>query len=294
METCEGLILRSLSGFYNVKTTKGIVCCKARGSLRYHDNDLLTGDKVEIEQDGQSGIIINRLPRKNALIRPPIANLDRIFLVVSSCNPDVNYLVTDKLSVIAHYMKIEPIIVLTKCDLKPVDEILGIYQQAKLPVVCVDYSNWDPQALLSLIYGHTSAFCGNSGVGKSTLLNHLFPQLKLQSGEISAKLKRGRHTTRTVELFEIQDGYVADTPGFSKVILSYYQAIPKEQLACCFPEFLPYLGSCKFQDCSHTTETDCAILQAASRGEIAASRYRSYVAMYNEAKSYCSWKTSSK
>lgn len=284
MEIHEGLIMCSRSGFYNVKTKEGLVCCKARGSLRYHDHNLLTGDKVTIEQDGQTGMIVARLPRKNALTRPPIANLDRIFLVVSSCDPEVNYLVTDKLTVISQFMKIDPVIVLTKCDLKPVDTIRSIYQKANLPVVCIDYQNWQPQRMLSFMHGYLSAFCGNSGVGKSTLLNHLFPHLNLQSGEISAKLKRGRHTTRTVELFEIKDGYVADTPGFSRVMLSCYPSIPKEKLAGCFSDFQPYLGLCQYNDCSHTTEKGCAILQAVENGEIAVSRHRSYLAMYHETK----------
>ena len=181
-------------------------------------------------------------------------------------------------------------IVVSKNDLKTGDELAEVYRQSGIRVYqCSPDSREETDDLLSFLRGKVSAFTGNSGVGKSTLLNRLFPQLELQTGDISEKLGRGRHTTRVVELFELDGCFVADTPGFSTVDLQRYEMIDKEQLQYCFPEFEQYLGQCQFTSCAHTCEKGCAVLAALEEGKIAPSRHRSYVQMYNEVKDIKPW-----
>lgn len=285
----EGLIMKAISGFYYVKSAGAVYECKARGVFRKKEMKPFVGDHVLIETEGKRGVLNEILPRKNQFARPPLANLDQIFFIISSCDPLPNYFITDKLIAIAEHKEIEPIIVATKGDLSPVDPIVERYSKAGFRTVAVNNMDWTVDDISEFLYGNVSAFCGNSGVGKSTLLNNLLPFADLETGETSAKLGRGRHTTRHVELFEVEGGFVADTPGFSTVETMQYDIIEKDQIQYCFREFSDHLGQCKFTGCSHTVEKGCAVLDALARGEISPSRHESYLQMYNEAKEIKSW-----
>lgn len=281
--------MRSLSGFYNVKTDEEVIMCKARGAFRNKSESPVVGDRVVLSTNNESAIVDEILPRKNIFVRPPLANIDILFFVVSTCEPQINYNVTDKLIAIAESIGIEPVIVITKGDIASSQEVSAVYKKAGFKVIEADYENFDKEQFFSIFKGKISAFCGNSGVGKSNLLNNLLPDLCLETGETSKKLGRGRHTTRAVELFEIGGGYVADTPGFSTVVVSKYKKIPKEQLQMCFREFENYIGKCKFSVCSHTNEPGCAVIQALEEGKIEKTRYNSYCGMYEEALKYKDW-----
>ena len=230
-------------------------------------------------------------PRKNSLVRPPLANLDQLVLVVSIADPAPNAFVLDQLIAIAEYQDIEPVIVITKCDLADPSDFAKIYTDAGF-TVCLTRTleHQGIEQVMQVLQGKTSAFCGNSGAGKSTLLNAIDPRLALSTGDISQKLGRGRHTTRHVELFELpQGGYVADTPGFASLEMERAAYIPKENLQFAFPEVERYFGQCKFTGCSHTVEKGCAVRAALEAGEIDKTRYESYVTLYNEAKEVKEW-----
>ncbi len=284
----KGLIVSSVSGFYNVKSEEDIFSCRARGIFRKKYQKPVVGDFVTIKQSGNLYTITNILPRKNFFLRPPLANIDLIFLVVSVCEPSVNYLILDKLIAIAEYKKIDVAIIVTKTDLLQSYEVADIYNLAGIRNIFISNVDGDLDKIYNLIRGKISAFCGNSGVGKSTLLNRLFPGLNLQTNSISNKLGRGKHTTRVVELFPINGGFVADTPGFSTVDILKYDKISKEELASCFREFLRY-SDCKFRTCSHTFESRCGVKEAVERGLISRKRYENYCAIYNELKGKKYW-----
>ncbi len=283
-----GLIVSSISGFYKVKSGGNIFNCKARGIFRKNYQKPVVGDHVTIEQSDNSYIITEILPRKNFFLRPPIANIDLILLVVSVCEPSVNYLVLDKLIAIAEYKQIDVSIIVTKTDLSLSDEIAQIYNLAGISNIFINNLDSDLNKVYNLIDGKISAFCGNSGVGKSTLLNRLFPDLNLKTNPISDKLGRGKHTTRVVELFPVNGGFVADTPGFSTVDILKYDNISKEELSGCFREFVNY-SDCKFRSCSHTFESSCGVKDAVDRGFISKRRYENYCAIYNELKNKKPW-----
>ena len=288
----EALLIKGVGGLYTVETAGVLFSCRARGIFRKQKRPPLPGDRVRIQLSEQGDNTIEELlPRKNELLRPSAANIDRMFLVVSTTQPAPNLLLLDKMTAIAHIKGIEPIFVLTKSDLSPPDELAGIYTRAGFPVLCVNPQSPDAVCaqLTALLAGKISVFTGNTGVGKSTLLNRLMPQLALDTGEISRKLGRGRHTTRHVELFPVAGGYVADTPGFSALELNETEPILKENLADAFADFAPYLGSCRFQDCAHIKDKDCAVLAAVTKGEIAPSRHSSYCALYESAKELKEW-----
>ncbi|MDP4121219.1 MAG: ribosome small subunit-dependent GTPase A [Bacillota bacterium] len=289
----EGIIIKGIGGFYYVDSENKIYECKARGIFRKNGDTPYVGDRVSISvpQDGYA-VIEEIKPRRNYIIRPPIANLDTLVIVVSTCEPAPNMLVIDKMTAMAEYKGITPVIVISKADLQSADKIEDIY--IKSGIKTITYSSVQGIGLdeiKALLNGKITAFTGNSGVGKSTLLNALFPDLCLETGNISKKLGRGRHTTRSVELFSIDGGYVADTPGFSTVDIERYEMIKKEELPSCFPEFNDYLGECKFTSCSHTSEKGCRILSALADGEIDPSRFESYKAMYNEVKNIKEWES---
>ena len=248
----------------------------------------MVGDRVQVK----NGVIDQLLPRKNNLIRPPLANLDQLLFVVSMYKPAPNLLLLDKFIAIAEYKQITPILVVTKADLEDPAPLVEIYQKARIPVYVVEYAiPRTVDAVAACLSGKVSAFTGNSGAGKSTLLNAIDASLQLETGSISEKLGRGRHTTRHAQLYPVQGGgYVADTPGFSTFETNQYDIIRKEELAGCFREFVPYLGQCRFQDCSHTAERNCALRQAVEDGEIPRSRYESYCRMFEEAKGLKEWK----
>lgn len=291
----QGRIRKGIGGFYYVETALGIFECKARGVFRKEGISPLPGDMVEISlQDSEKklGTIEKISPRKNVLVRPPVANIDQLVLVSSICEPAPNLFVLDKMLAIAADANIEPVLIFSKTDLQSPEEIAATYKKAGFFVLCVSSETQEGVAAVEeLLKGKFSVFTGNSGVGKSSLLNSLNLGLALETGEISHKLGRGRHTTRQVELFPLEcGGYVADTPGFSSVRIEQNHFIRKENLAACFPEFEPYVGNCRFQSCSHVCEKGCAVRQALQQGEIAPSRYENYVAMYQEVKDIKEWK----
>lgn len=290
----KGLILRSQGGFYQVLTGTGELQCRGRGRFRKEDTQLVVGDRVEVQPTGEgSGFITGLMPRKNFLIRPPVANIDRLAMVVSSTQPAPNLLVIDKLTAIAARRGIPVVLVFTKVDLADTSALAELYGKAGYPVFQVDsLSGEGTQAVGELLAEGITAFCGNSGAGKSSLLNAIFPGLGLATGGISRKLGRGRHTTRHVELFPTgQGGYIADTPGFSAVEFLQFERMPARELAECFPEFEAYRGECRFTGCSHRVEKGCAVVAAVERGEIAKSRHQSYCAIYEELQTLKEWET---
>lgn len=293
MTVKNGFIKKAISGFYYIIAEDVCYECKARGVFRNREQTPLVGDSVSIEIDANGkGIITEVFQRKNAFLRPPLANLDKLFIVVSTCDPSPSLLVIDKLIAVCEYKEIEPIIVITKTDLQASLSLETIYRNAGFRVIAL--SNLEPNGLGEIreeLKGCLSAFAGNTGVGKSSLLNNLFPNLNLETSHTSKKLGRGRHTTRHVELFPIegQEGYVADTPGFGSMETERYEIILKENLQFCFREFEPYINKCKFTGCSHTAEKGCSVLSALRAGDIQQSRFDSYVVMYEEAKNIKEW-----
>ena len=291
MEIVTGLIVKAISGFYYIEAADTLYECKARGVFRKKGISPAVGDRAEVAvyEDGTASIE-TILPRKNELIRPPLANIDQLFIVSSVSEPSPNLLVIDKISAVAVEKGIEPIIVFTKADLADVSALLDIYRRIGLKAFSYSiHSPQDKEALYALLTGKISAFTGNTGVGKSSLLNSLFPSLAIETAEISHKLGRGRHTTRHSELYKVGGGYVADTPGFSAVDIERYEVIMGEDMAACFPEFREYLTQCQFSTCSHTCEKGCAVLAAVQQGKIPLSRHNSYKAMYDEVKTIPPW-----
>lgn len=291
MADAQGIIVKLLGGFYYVETENGIIECKARGIFRKKGLSPVVGDKVEISipKDGYSSID-KILPRKNKIVRPAIANIDKLVIVSSVCEPEPNLFIIDKMTATAVNKDIEPVIVFSKTDLKPADKLQEIYKTSGIRTIAFSSKTGEGTAeVKQLLNNSVVAFTGNSGVGKSSLLNRLFPELNIETGDISKKLGRGRHTTRSVELYKTDGGYVADTPGFSTVDLERYELINKDDLANCFPEFEDYINMCKFTSCAHICEKGCAVLQAVDNGEINKSRHNSYVEMYNEVKDIKEW-----
>ena len=287
----KGVIVKAISGFYYVEVADKIYECKARGVFRKESNTPLVGDLVVISIPDSGYPVIDEIKeRKNFLVRPPVANIDTIIVVCSTVSPSPNYKVIDKMISTAVYNDITPVVVISKSDIKSGEEIYSIYNQAGIKTIIYSAKTGEGlEEIYSLLPNKITAFIGNSGVGKSTLLNKLFPDFDLKTGEVSEKLGRGRHTTRTVELMKIKNGYVIDTPGFSTMQLEKYSITDKKQLQYTFPEFDDYLGQCKFISCSHTCEKGCAILQKVEEGIIPKSRHNSYVEMYNEIKDIKEW-----
>ena len=292
-EIRNGRIIKGIGGFYYVETEEQLYSCKARGVFRKKGITPLAGDLVEIRlgEDG-TGYVEEILPRKNFLTRPPVANIDQLIVVTSVCDPSPNTLLIDEAIAAAEDKEIEPVVVVSKTDLESGEWLRDIYEKAGIPFFAVSsVTDEGIEAVKSLLKGKVTAFTGNSGVGKSSLLNRIDPRLALETGEISQKLGRGRHTTRKVELLKLgNDTYVADTPGFSSISLEQCDLVRKENLQFCFREFEPYRNQCKFPSCSHTCEKGCAVLQAVQEGQIHLSRHTSYVAMYNEVKDFKEWK----
>ena len=287
----QGRILKGIGGFYYVEAEETIYECKARGVFRKRGTTPLAGDWVQICIDNDTGTIEEIFPRKNMLVRPPCANIDQMFLVTSICNPSPNLLVLDKMIAVAEDQEMEPILVISKTDLPSADELEQIYQKAGIQVITVSSVSGQGIAQIKMLLKDTiSVFTGNSGVGKSSLLNCISPEFRQETGIISSKLGRGKHTTRQVELLKLPcGGYVADTPGFSTMDMERYNIVKKEHLQYCFREMKPYITQCKFSSCSHTCEKGCAVLQAVERGEIAQSRHNSYAAMYEQVKDKKEW-----
>ena len=274
-----------------METAIGIFECKARGVFRKQKITPLAGDKVVISvNDNQENTIDEISDRKNYLLRPPVANVDIMAIVVATVNPKPSTLIIDKLTAIAVHKGIEPVIIITKTDLASAEELNDIYSLAGIKTVCVSSQTGEGiDKVRQLVSGKICVFTGNSAVGKSTLLNNLDECLSLKTGEYSNKLGRGRHTTREVELFPFLGGYLADTPGFSSLDFEKSELILKDELPLCFPEFEKHLGECKFSTCTHTCEKGCKIVEAVKNGEISVSRHNSYISFFNDAKNIKEW-----
>lgn len=288
-----GIINKAISGFYYVQSEGKLYECKAKGVFRNENTTPLVGDRVDFELDENNrGIVTKVLERKNEFTRPPIANIDKLFIITSILEPAPSLIVIDKLITICEYKDIEPIIVITKIDLGDFAKLKEIYTAAGFTVCAL---NNLAQNEFSEIKEHLrdciSAFAGNTGVGKSSLINNIYPELDLETAHISKKLGRGRHTTRHVELYYIAEinAHVADTPGFGSMDMAKYEIIMKDKLQYCFREFEPFLNQCKFTGCSHTSEKGCKILEAVKSGEISGERFASYLELYNDAKQIKEW-----
>ena len=282
-----GIITKAISGFYYVSDGEKIYECKARGSFRESGVSPLVGDRAEFEQIGeQKGVVTAVLPRKNLLSRPPVANIDKLFIISSYEKPAPNAYIIDKLTSLAEYKEIEPIIVFNKCDMGGFESWENIYKTAGFRVYTVSAENGAGiDALRTELKDCISTFTGNSGVGKSSILNVLFGELKLQTGDVSEKLGRGRHTTRHTELFSLPDGgFVADSPGFSSLECECNDYSFKENLVYCFRDLSEYADDCRFTSCTHTVEKGCNIIGAVENGKISESRHKSYVALFEELK----------
>lgn len=286
-----GLIIKAVGGSYTVEASDGVYECKARGVFRKRGISPMCGDSCEFTDENGGRVITEIAPRRNELIRPPLANLDMLLYVASVAEPSPNLTLIDKFIAICEHKSIEPVVVITKTDKGSGEEIAEIYRRAGFTVFSADNTTGEGSGeVRDFIAGKLCAFTGNTGVGKSSLLNRMFPSLELSTNEISRKLGRGKHTTRHVELFKMPGGgYIADTPGFSSFETNRYEIIFKDELKDCFREFAPYEGKCRFPDCAHTADKGCAVLQAVGEGLIAQSRHQSYLEMYEEAKQLKEW-----
>lgn len=288
----EGRIQKALSGFYYVDTGAEVLTCRARGKFRKDGLSPLVGDRVQVRELGKGeGFVEAVLPRKNAFERPAAANIDQLVVIASAAIPRTDPFLIDRIAAIAVLKGCEVVLLLNKCDLDPAEELYGIYTAAGFPTLRVSAETGEGlDTLIPLIAGKLSAFTGNSGVGKSSILNALDPTFHLKTGEISTALGRGRHTTRHVELFRLGCGAeVIDSPGFSSFETEELNWELKQHLPETFPEFRPYLGQCRFQDCSHTREKGCAVLAALKEGKIQPSRHKSYLRLYEELKPLQEW-----
>ncbi len=315
--TIKGKIIKGVGGLYSVKVCDQaspldgtLVACRAKGAFRHSNTTPLAGDNVLLLADSsenndrkaaESGFVVAQiLERKNALIRPPLANLDYIFVTMAATHPAPILTTVDKMISIAEFNGIEPVIVITKNDLSP-DEavrISDIYRKSGFTVFVISSVSGEGieevrKFIDTALKSKTAAFAGASGIGKSTLMNALFPKLNLFTSDISRKIERGRHTTRQVELFEISDdtdcGYIADTPGFSMLDFGRFDFFEKDDLPLTMREFVPYIGECRYTKCSHTKEEGCAIVEAVKRGDIPRSRHDSFLEMYETLKAKKKW-----
>ena len=291
MKIQTGRIIRSLSGFYDVQTPEGIVTCRGRGSLRRSGESPLTGDVVEITAEKGKGMVEKILPRKNSFVRPAVANIDALVVFAANVNPITEPFLIDRVAAIAGDQDVAVYLCINKCDLDPAVDLVKIYRNAGFTVIPASAETGEGvEQLRDLIRGKLTAFTGNSGVGKSSMLNRLCPDLQLPTGEVSEKLGRGRHTTRHVELYCLeQDTYVADTPGFSSFDTDQMEVILKENLQYSFPDFGAYLGCCQFHDCTHRKEPGCAVRNAVEDGLVEKTRYDSYLRLYEKASQIKQW-----
>lgn len=284
-------IIKALSGFYYVQTEDGVVECRARGRFRRQDQSPLVGDFVRITRQGDKGVLEALLPRKNAFIRPTVANIDQLVVLASCAIPVTEPFLIDRVLAIAQLQNVPALVVVNKDDLAPAQPLAEIYRRAGVPVLVTSAETGEGiEALREALAGKLSCLTGNSGVGKSSLLNRACPQLQLPVGEVSEKLGRGRHTTRHIELYSLgSNTFVADTPGFSAFDTERMELVHKEQLQYAFPEFAPYLGHCQFPDCAHRKEPGCAVRKALAEGKIGQTRYSSYERLYELASQLKEW-----
>lgn len=292
MET-KGIILKGIGGFYYVETEEGVFECKAKGKFRKERIVPLAGDRVVVTlRESQENTIDKIFERKNKLIRPPVANLDKLMIIVSVASPLPNPLIIDKLTVISQRVNILPVIVITKADLdeEKAKELFEIYSSTGYSTyVFSSVDKRNIKEISSEFKNCITALTGNSGAGKSTLLNCIDGNLNLSTGEISNKLGRGRHTTRQAEIFHVADGLVIDSAGFSSIEFSKDNLLLASELQHCFNEFEEHIPNCRFNGCTHINTKDCAVIEAVEKGIISQSRYESYISIYNELKDIKSW-----
>ena len=283
-----------MSGFYDVQTEDGVITCRGRGSLRRSGESPLTGDMVQITVENGKGMVEKILPRRNRFVRPAVANVDALVVFAANVNPVTEPFLIDRVSAIAGDQDVPVYICVNKCDLDPAVDLVRIYQNAGFSVIRASAETGEGvEQLRSLIDGKLTAFTGNTGVGKSSMLNALCPELSLATGEVSEKLGRGRHTTRHVELYCLGgDTFVMDTPGFSSFDTEQMDVLIKENLQYTFPDMAPYLGHCQFHDCSHRKEPGCRVRQAVDTGELEKTRYESYLRLYEKAEQIKLWELS--
>ena len=287
----QGKIIKGIGGFYYVDTGNGVpVETRARGIFRKEGIVPLIGDEAEISVDaeGRGGFVVKIFPRRNMLTRPPVANVDYLAIVIATANPKPNLYVMDKMIAAAEYAGIHPILCLNKIDLDTGEELQRIYEKTGYDVLCISAKERENTDKLSeILQGHTTAFAGNSGVGKSSILNCLLEKEWFDTGEVNDRIERGRHTTRHSELVPLPGGgYVIDTPGFSTFQLTDISA---PEVAELFIEFRPYLHGCKFNDCLHMVEKGCAVLEGVANGTIAVSRHENYKRLLEEVKAEAKW-----
>lgn len=286
-----GVVIKGIGGNYDVSCGDEILRCRASAKLR-RDGVLAAGEYVTLRVTGSGGYILERLPRRNGLIRPAIANIDQLVILCSQAPPVTDPYLIDKVTVVALYQGIRPIILLNKCDLHPSGELYDAYQKAGFPVVRASAVTGEGvEELTAMLAGKISAFTGNSAIGKSSILNRIDSRFGLQVGDMSEKIARGRHTTRHVELLRLENGgLVADTPGFSTFDAVRMEKLTRENLQHYFPELEPYFARCRFSDCRHIKEPGCLVREAVERGDIARSRYESYCKLYEEVAAQKLWK----
>ncbi len=288
----EGVITKALSGFYYVTTGEGVLECKARGRFRLDGTSPLVGDRVQCSVDAQGrGRIDTVHDRRNWFIRPAVANIDAMVFVAANTNPVTDPFLVDRVSVIAAEAGCSLIICVNKSDIDQGEKLYEIYSSSGFTVIRTSAETGEGMdELMSALKGRICAFTGNSGVGKSSILNKLLPGANIPTGEVSEKLGRGKHTTRHVELYTLgEDTYVADTPGFASFDVEMMNPIPKERLQYDFIDFEPYIGRCRFNDCAHLKEPGCAVTEALAQGKLMSSRYRSYVRLYELSAQHKSW-----
>lgn len=288
----EGIIRKALSGFYYVDDGQQVFACRARGKHRHTGQSPLVGDRVRFTPlENGAGALDEILPRKNEFYRPAVANIDLLVVVAAQAIPVTDPYLIDRVVAIAESRGCDSLICVNKCDLASGEDLAKIYETAGFQTIRLSAQTGEGvEQLRRAIAGKVCAFTGNSGVGKSSLLNALEPDMDLATAQVSDKLGRGRHTTRHVELFRLSCGaLVADTPGFSSFDVDHMELGRKEELQYAFREFAPYLGKCRFQDCAHLKEKGCAVLEAVAAGEIPATRHQSYLRLYEEAKAIPDW-----